>query len=397
MKYAELPIDDLLARLHLASAQRIWRNTVERAENEGWTYKEFLAVLLVQELNHQQVTRLHHLSLQARLPFLKTCHEFDFSRVPACCQPVIERCLGREFVPQGRSLLLLGPARSGKTHLAVAIGYQALQHGRDVLYTTAAEMLTRLVRTSEQGGWSEAVARYTRPDVLIIDEVDAPTEHADLLYMALHERYLDGRPIVMAARRPVEKWGLHPHSRLLLSALLDRVLERGQILYLGDAPAAESAEAEVSPDDLILRTLPPSGPATDPAPPLSLAQAAKPATSRPPASGVERRRSLRYRVDLQIDASSEHNFFSGFCHDLSEGGLFIATHEFRPVGEIIDLTFQLPCGHTVRTSGVVRWQRVSPSEEDEVPGIGVEFLALSPDDTAAIKSFFCQREPLFHV
>jgi hypothetical protein len=65
------------------------------------------------------------------------------------------------------------------------------------------------------------------------------------------------------------------------------------------------------------------------------------------------------------------------------------------VGELIDLEFSLPEGHQIRTTGVVRWQRTCGVGEHEWPGIGLEFLALSPEDREAIRSFFLEREPLF--
>jgi hypothetical protein len=62
-------------------------------------------------------------------------------------------------------------------------------------------------------------------------------------------------------------------------------------------------------------------------------------------------------VDLEVNVTSQHNFFTGFCRDISEGGLFLATYDLRPTGDLIDLHFTLPGGHEIRTTGIVRWQR----------------------------------------
>jgi DNA replication protein DnaC len=72
-------LDALLKRLHLASARRIWRQLVQRAEKEEWSYRDFLALLVAEEIAQRQQTRLGRLSRWASFPFLKTIDDFDFT------------------------------------------------------------------------------------------------------------------------------------------------------------------------------------------------------------------------------------------------------------------------------------------------------------------------------
>jgi uncharacterized protein (TIGR02266 family) len=352
MQTGELPLEDLLARLDLLHAQHSWRDTAERAANEGWSYQEFLAVLLVQELNFRQVSRLHRLCKEAQFPFQKTSEDFDFARVSACCKEVIGGYMDQNFVAAGRSLLLVGPEKSGKTHLAVAIAYQGIQNSFDALYTTASRMLQELAQAVEQGRWREALARFTRPDILIVDEFNETLPRLDRIYL----------------------------------------IERGQILHLEVVEEDPAPEPELLSVEDLASSLPPP-PLLEPLDPTTL-----PVPEAPRVSSVQERRvHRRYSAHFEVNATSNHNFFTGFCQDISEGGIFLATHDIRPVGELVDLQFSLPCGHTVRTAGIVRWQRVCSTEEGAWPGIGVQFLALSPEDLRAIQAFFTQREPLFHV
>ena len=75
------PVDDLDAlfkRLHLANARRVWRDLVRRAEQETWGYRDFLMLLVAEEIAHRQQTRLARLSRRARFPFLKTIDDFNY-------------------------------------------------------------------------------------------------------------------------------------------------------------------------------------------------------------------------------------------------------------------------------------------------------------------------------
>jgi uncharacterized protein (TIGR02266 family) len=122
----------------------------------------------------------------------------------------------------------------------------------------------------------------------------------------------------------------------------------------------------------------------------------QPSLPTPAKSESERRIHRRIQVDLDVTLSSEHNFFTGFVQNISEGGLFIATHEYLDVGSELDVTFRLPSGQEVRTRSRVQWIREYNPDNGEVsPGMGVRFLDISSGDQSAVMDFLRQREPLF--
>jgi DNA replication protein DnaC len=71
-------LDALFKRLHLANARRVWRDLVQRAERETWSYHDFLSLLVTEEIAHRQQTRLGRLTRRAHFPFLKTIDDFQF-------------------------------------------------------------------------------------------------------------------------------------------------------------------------------------------------------------------------------------------------------------------------------------------------------------------------------
>ena len=76
---AAVEFDPLLPRLDLANTRRRWRELLDRAETHGWSCRAFLGMLITKEISHRQQTRIQRSLRQARLPFLKTVEEFDFS------------------------------------------------------------------------------------------------------------------------------------------------------------------------------------------------------------------------------------------------------------------------------------------------------------------------------
>jgi uncharacterized protein (TIGR02266 family) len=116
---------------------------------------------------------------------------------------------------------------------------------------------------------------------------------------------------------------------------------------------------------------------------------------------VERRehtneeRAPRLEVQLEVSIASESNFYAGFTENLSEGGVFVATHTPRPLGSVVDLVIDLPGQDPIRTRGVVRWLRAYSEASDTSPGMGIRFEGLSPEDTARIHMFAEGRQPMF--
>lgn len=111
----------------------------------------------------------------------------------------------------------------------------------------------------------------------------------------------------------------------------------------------------------------------------------------------QRREHSRYDVELDVTLGSEHNFYAGFVENLSVGGIFVATHTLRKVGEVVDFSLDLPDhGKAVRGTGEVRWIREFSEHSDGSPGMGVRFLELEPGSLEAIESFLRHREPMFY-
>jgi uncharacterized protein (TIGR02266 family) len=117
--------------------------------------------------------------------------------------------------------------------------------------------------------------------------------------------------------------------------------------------------------------------------------------SRPAEAG--NRQSPRVAMCVEVGFQSDSNFYAGFTEDLSDGGLFVATHMLQEIGTELTLTFTLPNDYEVRAVGVVRWLR-DPHDlnADTRPGMGIQLRELSQDDQAMIREFLTLRDPLFH-
>src|SRR6516225_10618596 len=232
----------LFRRLNLANTRRIYQEVARQAEQESWPYCDFLGHLLLEEVAHRKQTRLQGCTRNAHFPFFKTIEEFDFTPQSKLRKSLLGSYLGPEFVTEGRSLILHGKTGRGKTHLAVAIGYRAIQNGFETLFTTAAELIEDLSNASKKGNLQESLTTYTHPHVLVIDEVGYLTygpDAANVLFHVVNNRHLKKRPMIFTTNKPLSEWGKVLHDEDMAAAILDRVLERGRFLRL-DGPSGRT-------------------------------------------------------------------------------------------------------------------------------------------------------------
>ncbi len=115
---------------------------------------------------------------------------------------------------------------------------------------------------------------------------------------------------------------------------------------------------------------------------------------------ADKRRYDRLPVELEVElhAGSDHNFYTGFTHNISEGGLFIATSHLHPLGTRVEFTFTLDDRpDPIEVRGVVRWLR-EPEAVSPMPlGMGIEFEELAPAVLSRIQSFVeRRRETIFY-
>lgn len=245
---ATVDLDSLLKRLSLANARRNWRSLLERAEAERWSCRQFLGVLASEEVAQRQQTRIQRAVRQAHFPFLKTIDDFDFSLQSSLRLHLLGSYLSPEFVSEGRNLILMGKSGRGKTHLAVAIAYRAIQNGFNASFVTAATLIEQLSHASGQGQMREVLAGYLQPHVLVIDEVGYLSygpDAANVLFHLVNERHLRRRPMLFTTNKsPLTAWGEVLHDHDLAEAIVDRVLEKGRLI-VADGPSYRTRHLEL--------------------------------------------------------------------------------------------------------------------------------------------------------
>jgi uncharacterized protein (TIGR02266 family) len=112
----------------------------------------------------------------------------------------------------------------------------------------------------------------------------------------------------------------------------------------------------------------------------------------------ERRQFQRATLKASVSLTSESNFYTGFMNDISEGGLFVATHNVIPRGSRMEIEFSLPDDdEPIHVLGEVRWVVEYNPLSDGHPGMGLQFVDLKEKDRVRIEQFVKMRGTLFYA
>ncbi|MBS8473326.1 ATP-binding protein [Escherichia coli] len=126
-------LEVLLSRLKMEHLSYHVESLLEQAAKKELNYREFLCMALQQEWNGRHQRGMESRLKQARLPWVKTLEQFDFTFQPGIDRKVVRELAGLAFVERSENVILLGPPGVGKTHLAIALGVKAVDAGHRVL------------------------------------------------------------------------------------------------------------------------------------------------------------------------------------------------------------------------------------------------------------------------
>ena len=117
---------------------------LEQAAKKDISYADFLDQLFTEEVGAK--TRKHHQMriAMAHFPYQKTLESFDFKFQPSIDAKQIRELATGRYMESGDNLLLLGPPGVGKSHLAIALGIKACEHGVRTLFSSATALIAML-------------------------------------------------------------------------------------------------------------------------------------------------------------------------------------------------------------------------------------------------------------
>ncbi len=195
-------VEPSLRDLKLAFMADHYLDLAKQAAHKQWSHLDYLGHLEGEARLRQDRATARRIR-QARFPVIKTLDQFRWDWPSQINRNLIQHHFTLSFLKDHTNLFYLGGVGLGKTHLAVALGYEACLKGHVVLFTSAMDIIHTLSAAKSTGRLKPEIKKYAKPALLLVDELGyLPIDKsgADLLFQVISARYEQGSTLITSNR-----------------------------------------------------------------------------------------------------------------------------------------------------------------------------------------------------
>lgn len=234
MAVNKMLLEAYLKKLKMPQAAKVYESMAREAVDSNLDYEEYLLGVLEQEIHQRENNRIQRGIRQAAFPVIKTLENFDFKVIPSLNKPKVLKLMQGDYIRKKENIILVGNSGVGKTHIAIALGYEACRQGFKVKFYTAAGLINELLAAQQEYRLSRLEKQWLTPHVIILDElgyIPFSKTGAELLFQFCSSRYERGS-LIITSNLEFPKWTEVLGDEQMTAALLDRLTHNAHILNI---------------------------------------------------------------------------------------------------------------------------------------------------------------------
>jgi len=246
-----------LVGLRMPRALEIVDTIIRQLERGELSPLEAIDAMLAEELTLRESRRIKTSLAMARLATIKTLAGFDFAFQPSLDRNRILALVELKFIDHNEVVHFIGPPGTGKSHLSIALGIEAVKAGRSVYFITLADLVGALAKAEREGTLREKIRYYCRFALLLVDEIGylpVVPGGGNLFFQLVNARYERGA-MILTSNRGFAEWGEVFGDPVVATALLDRLLHHAVVVQIEGASYRLRQHADLVPEHIRSKAL----------------------------------------------------------------------------------------------------------------------------------------------
>lgn len=223
--------------LKLKEIDRVLDEVMAQAMTNKLALSRVLEQLFEAEATALIERRIERRIKESKLPERKLLADFDFEFQTGVDKQQIMELATLSFVAKKQGVILAGSSGTGKSHLSKALLLIGCQNMYQCRYTSAADMLKTLMSGLPDNTLDQKLKIYTRPEILLIDEVgfdrleQESARNASLFFKVIDARYGKSSTL-MTTNVDFKDLGDYLGDPVITTAIVDRMVHRSVIINI---------------------------------------------------------------------------------------------------------------------------------------------------------------------
>ncbi len=223
-----------LRQLKLAGMVKSVESRNKYALEKKASYIDFLELLVEDEYVNRKANSFNKRLNRSKLNTQKDIDSFDFNYQADLDKTQLLDIAACRFINEKSNLVFMGKPGVGKTHLANAIGLEAIKKGYKVLFLHVNDLIEKINIANADGSRHQVMNELMNTDLVILDELGfkkIPANSIDDFFEVVRKRYERGS-IIITTNRSFEDWGNIFGDYTMASAIVDRIVHHATIIKI---------------------------------------------------------------------------------------------------------------------------------------------------------------------